>query len=189
MYTISNTFILGLFTNNTIVGYYSAAEKIIKAVQDHLSPISQTIYPYISKLATESRKLALVLLKKLLRITGSVYFVISTIMIIFAQQIIFFLYGTGYKDSIIIFRVLSFIPLILSFSTVYATLFLLGFGYKKVWSSIIITASLTQVFLDVVFVYIFSMSSLGISLAYVVTELYILICSYIKFRRFIYADR
>jgi PST family polysaccharide transporter len=45
LYTISNTFILGLFTNNAIVGYYAAAERIVKAVQGLLGPISQTLYP------------------------------------------------------------------------------------------------------------------------------------------------
>jgi len=45
----SNTFILGLFTNNTIVGYYSGAEKIIKAVLSIVSIISTTLFPYINK--------------------------------------------------------------------------------------------------------------------------------------------
>ena len=110
-------------------------------------------------------------------------------MIVFAKEIVFFLYGTSFEDSVIIFRILSLIPFILSLSTIYATLFLLGFGYKKIWSNIIITASLIQILLDIVLVYIFSMSAIGISLAVVITELYILICSYINFRRFTYANR
>lgn len=32
LYSSANTFVLGLFTNNTLVGYYSIAEKLYKAI-------------------------------------------------------------------------------------------------------------------------------------------------------------
>ena len=56
LYTISNTFILGFFASNTIVGYYSVADRIIKMASGLLGPISQSIYPYISSLATRIKK-------------------------------------------------------------------------------------------------------------------------------------
>ena len=59
MYTASNTLILGIFSNNMIVGYYSAGEKIVKVVQRLLVPLSQTIYPHIGKLASESKDAAI----------------------------------------------------------------------------------------------------------------------------------
>jgi PST family polysaccharide transporter len=49
LYTSSNAFILGLFTNNTMVGYYVIAEKLYQALQQMYQPVVQTLYPYISK--------------------------------------------------------------------------------------------------------------------------------------------
>ena len=39
-YTVSATFILGLFSNNQVVGYYSLADKIVRIVSNMFSPIN-----------------------------------------------------------------------------------------------------------------------------------------------------
>ncbi len=49
LYTSANAFVLGLFTNTTMVGYYSIAEKLYQALQGLYSPIVQILYPYIAK--------------------------------------------------------------------------------------------------------------------------------------------
>lgn len=49
MYTNANIIILGFYTGNTEVGVYAAVEKIIRAVQSLMSPISQALFPHISK--------------------------------------------------------------------------------------------------------------------------------------------
>lgn len=38
-----------LFTNNTMVGYYSIAEKLYMAIQSLYGPITQALYPYVAK--------------------------------------------------------------------------------------------------------------------------------------------
>jgi PST family polysaccharide transporter len=48
-YRETNTIILGFVTNYTVVGYYAAAEKIIKVVQSFTSPIVNTLYPYFGR--------------------------------------------------------------------------------------------------------------------------------------------
>jgi PST family polysaccharide transporter len=48
LYTSANLVIIGLFTGNTMVGYYSAAEKIYVALQSLYSPVVQALYPYIA---------------------------------------------------------------------------------------------------------------------------------------------
>lgn len=49
IYTSANAFVLGMFTNNTMVGYYSIAEKLYQAIQGLYGPITQALYPYVAK--------------------------------------------------------------------------------------------------------------------------------------------
>lgn len=49
IYTSSNAFVLGLFTNNTVVGYYSMAEKLYQALQALYFPLVNAVYPFIAK--------------------------------------------------------------------------------------------------------------------------------------------
>ena len=51
----TNTVILGLLTNNTIVGHYNLAEKIIGAISGLFAPITQAIYPHMSLLYKKRR--------------------------------------------------------------------------------------------------------------------------------------
>ena len=64
LYTSSTTFILGLFTNNTVVGYFTGADKIRQAVQGLFTPVFQTLYPYVNKLAHDSKERALEFMRK-----------------------------------------------------------------------------------------------------------------------------
>ena len=66
LYTISNTFILGIFTNNTVTGYYASAEKLINALNGLINPISQTIFPHLSRIVNDSKVEALIFIKKCL---------------------------------------------------------------------------------------------------------------------------
>jgi len=50
LYTTINVLLLGFFTNHTIVGYYSVAEKIVNSVGGLFNPVNQTIYPYMAKM-------------------------------------------------------------------------------------------------------------------------------------------
>ena len=49
IYTSSNIFVLGLFTNNVIVGYYSIGEKIYQALQGLYNPLITALYPLVAK--------------------------------------------------------------------------------------------------------------------------------------------
>lgn len=182
-YTISNTFILGLFNNNTIVGYYSAAEKIARAVQGLISPLSQAIYPNISKLASESKTKANNFLYKLSWIISPGTFILSMVLFIFSEKIILVVLGAKYIPSIIVLKILAFLPFIVGSATVFANLFLLAFGYIRQWTQIIIFSSIISIFNAIIFVKIFNLSMIGIAINVIITELIILSLSFITYWR------
>jgi len=188
LYTASNTVILGLLTNNTIVGYYSPVEKIIKSCQRLINPVIQSIYPYISRLSSESKSDALRFIKKLIKLLGSVYFILSLVIFIFAKQIIYILLGAQYNQSVVVLRILAFIPLIVGLASIFANFFLLGFGYIKEWSRIIIVCSIVSLLFSYVLVYVLSLSYCGSALSWLLTEFCVLTLSYSTYRRHVHAN-
>lgn len=189
LYTTSNTFILGMFTNNRIVGIFSAAEKLIRAVLSLLTPISQTIYPYLSKISNVTKERAFSLIKKLSILVGSFTFIITIIVFVFADLIVKVVLGKEYIESISVLRILSFLPFIIGIATVYATFGLLSLGYTDRWSKIIISASILDLIFNIIFVILFNLKHIGVSLSWLITELYIMLYSIFEYRRVRNANR
>ena len=175
LYTTANAFILGLFSNNTVVGYYSAAEKIIKAIEDLISPIFYTVYPYLSRQVEVSREKAIDLIKKILKLVGISTFLISIFIFFFSGLISEILLGNNYSESILILKILSFIPFIGGINIILTSLTMLSFNFKKGFSTIIISAGLINVILAFSLVpnYLASGSAIAVNLA----ELYILLAT------------
>lgn len=173
LYTFSSVFILGLFTNNIIVGYYSAAEKIIRAVQYLLNPIFQTTYPHVVKLFHESRNTALKFIRKMIKIVGGFSFCISIVLLIFASQICHIILGNKYIESIPVIQILSFIPFIIGLNKIFGIQIMLSMGYKKSFMKIITTGALLSIILSLIFVKDYQ--HIGISIAVITTEIFIMI--------------
>ena len=171
LYTISNTFILGLFTNNAIVGYYAAAEKIVKAVQGLLGPVSQTIYPHISKLMNESVELGIKFIRKVTVIIGGISFGLSLILFIFAELVINILLGPKYHESVVVLKILAFLPFIITLSNIFGIQTMLTLNYKKEFSSILILASIINIILALIMVPI--LKHIGISLSVLLSEIFV----------------
>lgn len=172
LYTTANAFILGLFTNNTIVGYYSAAEKIIKAIEDMISPIFYTVYPYLSRQVEVSKEKAIDLIKKILKLVGVGTFLISIFVFLFSEAITKILLGNNYHDSIIILKILSFIPFIGGINIILTSLTMLSFNFKKGFSTIVISAGLVNVILA--FLLVPQYLAIGSAIAVNFAEIYIL---------------
>lgn len=168
LYTVSNTFILGIFTTNTIVGYYAGAEKIIKAIQGLLGPVTQTIYPHINKIASESKTRAIKFIQKITFLIGGTSFILSLIVFLFAGIIVKILLGTQYHESIKVLRILSFLPFIVGLSNIFGIQTMLTFNHKKAFSNILIATSIFNIALAFILVPLYQ--HVGISVAVIISE-------------------
>jgi len=177
IFTVSNTFILGIFTTTTIVGYYAAAEKLIKAIQGLLSPVSQSIYPFISKLANDSKTKAIRFIRKVTLIIGGTTLTLSCITLIFSDIIIKIVLGSQYTESVNVLRIISFLPFIIGLSNIFGIQTMLTFNYKKAFSNILIAASVINIIIAFTLVPLYQ--HIGVSIAVLISELFVTLAMFI----------
>lgn len=171
LYTMSTVILLGVFTNNLIVGYYSGAEKIISALKGLITPVSQTLFPYISRKASISKLIALKNIRKILSFVGFGMLSISVILLLFSKYLILIILGNDYLNSLIVFRILAIIPFLVTLDTMFGTLTMIVFNRNKQYSRIILSAGLLNIILACVLIPFFQHIGAAISVLFV--EIYI----------------
>lgn len=171
LYTASNIVFLGLMTNNTIVGYFSGAKKIIDNITQLISPVTQAIYPYISQKVSESRETAIIFLRKIVIVLGGGNLALSVFILIFAEWIIKILLGTGYEASVVLLRVLAFLPFVVSLSNIFGIQTMLAFGLQKEFSRILLLAAILNTCIVLPLIYLFQ--GLGVCVSITLTESFV----------------
>lgn len=145
LYTISNVFILGFFASNTIVGYYSSAEKIVKAVSSMISPLIQTVYPFLSRALHDSKERAVGIINKIFILITVTMGLLSLALGIFAEPLVNLALGEEYQQSIPLLQILSVLPIVLGWANIFGILTMINFEYKKQLSRIYVAASIFSV--------------------------------------------
>lgn len=101
IYTASNTVILSLLPSGSgTVGYYTLADKLITTAKSGLSPVSDSMYPYMTK----NKDFKLVW--KILKIFMPVIVGGCAVVCIFARPLCELVFGAGYGDAAPVLRVM-----------------------------------------------------------------------------------
>jgi PST family polysaccharide transporter len=115
MYQSLNTVVLGFQFSSESLAQYGAANALISSGRSLLSPVSDSIYPYM--IAQKNYKLV----KKIILILEPLICAVCVILFIFAKQIIVLICGKGYTGSAPVFR--AMLPLVVIALPIYL------FGY------------------------------------------------------------
>ena len=181
LYTASSVVFLGIFANNTVVGYFSGAKKIIDNIMQLMMPVMQAVYPYVCGKTVNSKQNAISFLRKLIIILGGSNFALSLLLFVFADRIVFFLLGDGYGDSIDLLRIMAFLPFVISLSNIFGIQTMLNFGMQRIFSRILIGGAVFNIILVLPLTYWWLAH--GTSLSIMVTEIVITLVMYAVLRK------
>lgn len=177
LYTISVTFILGLLTNNIVVGYYAAADKIIQVFNGLMTPISQTIYPHIVKKVNVSKMDGLKFIKFILKMITIFTGMISIFIFFGASFFVDILLGEQYNESVIILQIMSIVPFLVALSNIFGIQTMVIFGREKAFSKILMMGSIFNLVLS--FILVLKYEAIGSAISVVTVEMFITIAMFI----------
>lgn len=150
----SNIFILRIFTNDLVTGYYSVAERIFLAIRQVFVVYSQAVYPALCQWLQEGRTWALATLRK----SFSVFFVLvitgSCLLFVLAPIVLQFFMGDQYMHAVFYLRMFSIIALVVCLN-IPGSLILLAENQKKKYLRLYFTASVINLLLNSVLAYYF----------------------------------
>jgi PST family polysaccharide transporter len=169
LYTSSTTVILGLFTNNTVVGYFTGADKIRQAIQGLFAPVFQTLYPYVNKLAHDSKEEALKFIRKEVLYFGLIGSFICVLVFINAEFLVGAILGKEYSASVDLLRILAFAPVLVILGNILTVQCLLSLGLERDYSIIYMFSSVIGVMTMILLTYLYEARGVSVSAVFIET--------------------
>jgi PST family polysaccharide transporter len=123
-YTSTNILILGLLTNNVLVGYYAIAERVVGAVSTLGRVVNQVLFPHFSKVWTVNKKLYYSKFKKVLLSIVSMMLIIALIVSFLSSYIIWLLSSEYIEVSINVLSMLIFVVVLYPLGALFTQSFI-----------------------------------------------------------------
>jgi polysaccharide transporter, PST family len=168
LYTNSNVFLVGLLAGNIQAGYFSAAEKLIRAISGLIGPINQSAFPYINSLARTSSQAALSFIAHCLKWMSALTLAPVIILFFLAPQVAVMFFGHTALGAVPIMRWIAPLPFLIAVSNVLGIQTMLVFGLDKQFSRILISAGIVNILLGAPL--IIWLGAIGAGISVLVTE-------------------
>jgi PST family polysaccharide transporter len=130
--TSTTTTILGFAAGNIQVGYFSAADKLMRAPIAALNPLGQALYPHITGVRMRSKQSALALIHKSLTATATLSFLIAIAVFFAARPVTNFIFGSSFAQSAEVLRWMCPLPFLFGLMSVLGAQTMLVFEMDAV---------------------------------------------------------
>lgn len=181
-YTTANIIILGVFAPPKIIAYYTTAVSLINIIQSVINvPISSSLYPYIGKAFADGREIGLEKLKRIVSLIFYFTLAACIFIFVFAPVLVKIIYGSQFENAIISVRILSVLPILSSLSGTMGVQVMLNLGMDLKFLRITTIAAICSIIMNFLFSYYYSY--IGSSVAYLLTEIFIVIALTLSLRK------
>lgn len=148
MYRNANILILGFLSAPVFVGYYALAEKVIKALQSLMGPISEALYPYIANSSSkQSVEKSITNLMKIGKYYFSILLTIVISIMVLAPFVAEILTNSYVKNIVLDMRILTVALFFGGFNYLMGILGLVSLGFQKYFSRSVLIAGILNVIL------------------------------------------
>jgi len=169
LYTTINIFLLGLFTNNTLVGYYAIAEKIVNAAGGLFTPANQTIYPYMAKMYETQKEKFFSFVKQVSLSFLTVGIFLFSILALFAEFFIELITGNIENNILHIYYILMFTLIMVPFGPLFTQVLIIQKRNRE-FNTIVRTTFLFNLIFAPILIYYFE--AFGLAVAVVFTQIF-----------------
>jgi PST family polysaccharide transporter len=128
--------LLGTMTSSATVGFYKAAVNILVPLKALFDPLIQAVYPYAAHIAKKSKIKALGFVKPFLVFTATASFIISCFLFFAADFVVYTFLGDMYAGSVILLKIMAFIPFLYTLNLAISLDVLYPFGRKRSFARI-----------------------------------------------------
>ncbi|ADV65811.1 oligosaccharide flippase family protein [Deinococcus maricopensis] len=167
-YSSASTFLLGLFVPATLVGYYAGAERLARAAQGLLQPLSRALYPRYSRAAQDGPRALQALLPHGARLMLAAGGALSAALLLGAPLLVRILLGTDFEPATPVLRVLAALPLLIGVNIVLGLFWLVPLGLDGTFNGTVALGALLNAALIVALVP--HAGPLGMAVAVIATE-------------------
>ncbi|SAK89644.1 polysaccharide biosynthesis protein [Caballeronia hypogeia] len=141
IYASSNIVILAFIAGNVAGGYFAAADKLIRAALNMLSPLKTAAYPRVSFLMHHAKDDAFAFLRKMFVVQGTIVSLISVCIFFGAPLAVKILYGPQFAPTVDVLRWMAFVPLMAGLADLFGVQTMLPLGMKAQFSRVLIASA------------------------------------------------
>jgi PST family polysaccharide transporter len=179
----ANIFILRIFTNDLIVGYFSIAEKIFFMAKQGLVVFSQSVFPRVCQLAQNGKTWLIGFFKRVYIPFLMCVIVGSIFLYAFAPRLLYYFSGKEAVHSVFVLRMLCIVLVIVCLN-IPSTLTLIATNEKQAYFRVYAFGGGVNILSNLILAYFFQTE--GTILAIFATEIFITIGVIYESRRLIF---